>query len=240
MKKFLISVVSLLVAIIAFGQEWQDVVYLKNGSIIRGIVLEQIPGQNIKIQTSDGNVFVYDTKDVERISKEQLSKSNYGNHNSYDFLDGELKCFMTLGNPWFTLNGRKIEQETAIALLGPSAYNEIKRYHSNWVGGDILVLASAGGYGFAFVSFLEGALNKNKSSKLTTGLIIAAVSTAMLIPGLIIETNNHRKTNEIIQKYNLSRNYSFVEIKPIKPLELNTQQPLAPAYHPVLSYTIKF
>jgi len=48
----------------------QDVVYLKNGSIIRGYIVEQIPNQTIKIKTSDGSVFVYSMNDVERITKE--------------------------------------------------------------------------------------------------------------------------------------------------------------------------
>jgi hypothetical protein len=48
----------------------QDVVYLLNGSIIRGIIIEQIPGQSIKIQTADGNVFVYEMYEVQKITKE--------------------------------------------------------------------------------------------------------------------------------------------------------------------------
>lgn len=51
--------------------EWQDVVYLQNGSIIRGMVIEQVPNVSIKIQTSDGSIFVYEMKDVAKIAKEQ-------------------------------------------------------------------------------------------------------------------------------------------------------------------------
>ena len=51
----------------------QDVVYLKNGSIIRGYIIEQIPNQTIKIKTSDGSVFVYSMNDVEKITKEDRS-----------------------------------------------------------------------------------------------------------------------------------------------------------------------
>ena len=47
-----------------------DVVYLKNGSVIRGIITEQTPNESLKIKTSDGNLFVYQMGDVERISKE--------------------------------------------------------------------------------------------------------------------------------------------------------------------------
>ena len=49
---------------------YQDVVYLKNGSIIRGMIIEQIPNKSIKIQTKDGNVFVFEMDEIEKITKE--------------------------------------------------------------------------------------------------------------------------------------------------------------------------
>ncbi len=52
------------------GGEIQDVVYLKNGSIIRGMIVEQIPNQSLKIRTNDGNVFVYEMTEVTKITKE--------------------------------------------------------------------------------------------------------------------------------------------------------------------------
>lgn len=51
---------------------YKEVVYLKNGSIIKGVILEQIPNQSIKIQTADGSVFVYPMFEVERITKEMI------------------------------------------------------------------------------------------------------------------------------------------------------------------------
>lgn len=51
--------------------EWQDVVYLKNGSVIRGMVVEQVPNVSLKIRTADGSVFVYAMDQVEKITKEQ-------------------------------------------------------------------------------------------------------------------------------------------------------------------------
>jgi len=50
----------------------QEVVYLKNGSIIRGQVIEQIPNVSIKIQTRDGNIFVYKMEEVLKIVKEPI------------------------------------------------------------------------------------------------------------------------------------------------------------------------
>jgi len=49
--------------------EDQDVVYLKDGSIIRGTIIEQVPNVSLKIKTGDGSVFVYQMDEVEKISK---------------------------------------------------------------------------------------------------------------------------------------------------------------------------
>lgn len=51
-------------------QQMEDVVYLKNGSIIRGIIVEQRPGESILIQTRDGNVFRYAMSDIDRMTRE--------------------------------------------------------------------------------------------------------------------------------------------------------------------------
>lgn len=59
----------------------QDCLYLKNGSIIRGEIIEQIPNKTIKIQTKDGNLFVYNYEDVEKITRE-YNKSRSSNYDS--------------------------------------------------------------------------------------------------------------------------------------------------------------
>lgn len=72
------------------AQKTSETVYLKNGSVIRGDVIEQVPNQSLKVQTRDGSVFVYQMDEVERITKEQStgrgfsSKYNHG-HNGLDY-----------------------------------------------------------------------------------------------------------------------------------------------------------
>lgn len=57
----------------------EDVVYLKNGSIIRGIIVEQIPNVSLKIQTNDRNVFVFKMEEIEKMTKEYLPNDNSNN-----------------------------------------------------------------------------------------------------------------------------------------------------------------
>ncbi len=72
-----ILLVLVLVGNFSFGQNnMEDVVYLKNGSIIRGIIIEQVPNQSIKIQTKDRNVFVFKYDEIEKMTKENLPLEN--------------------------------------------------------------------------------------------------------------------------------------------------------------------
>jgi hypothetical protein len=50
------------------------VIYLKSGSIIRGMIIEQVPNKSIKIETSGRNVFVYQMEEIEKITKELQQK----------------------------------------------------------------------------------------------------------------------------------------------------------------------
>ena len=51
--------------------------------MIRGVVLEQIPNETIKVQTADGSVFVYKMEEVEKITKEAINNSNTQTFNNY-------------------------------------------------------------------------------------------------------------------------------------------------------------
>jgi hypothetical protein len=72
MKNFLFLIVLGFITTFASAQNnYQDVVYLKNGSIIRGTIIEQVPGKSIKIETADKSVFVYKMDEIEKLTKEE-------------------------------------------------------------------------------------------------------------------------------------------------------------------------
>lgn len=71
MKKYITLFLFVIISAMSYGQgNYQDVVYLKNGSIIRGIIIEQVPNKSIKIETVDRNVFVYQMDEIEKLTKE--------------------------------------------------------------------------------------------------------------------------------------------------------------------------
>ena len=78
MKKiFFLAVLSIVIASAANAQgAMQDVVYLKNGSVIRGIIIEQVPNESIKIETREGNIFVYKMEEVSKFTKETMPQQH--------------------------------------------------------------------------------------------------------------------------------------------------------------------
>ncbi len=72
MKKLITLILFTFISTLVFAQNnYQDVVYLKNGSVIRGIMIEQIPNETIKIETADRSIFVYKMDEIEKITKEE-------------------------------------------------------------------------------------------------------------------------------------------------------------------------
>ena len=54
----------------AEAQIVEEVIYLKNGSVVRGIIVEQIPNETLRIRTKGGSEFVFKMSEVLKITKE--------------------------------------------------------------------------------------------------------------------------------------------------------------------------
>lgn len=51
-------------------QQEEDVVYLKDGSVLRGTIIEDVPGESLRIRTRDGNVFRISYDRIDRRTRE--------------------------------------------------------------------------------------------------------------------------------------------------------------------------
>lgn len=77
MKRTFAIILFALFTIAAVAQSnYQEVVYLKNGSIIRGVIIEQVPNKSIKIETPDRSVFVYQMDEIDKITKEKAARKS--------------------------------------------------------------------------------------------------------------------------------------------------------------------
>jgi hypothetical protein len=72
---FVVLIISLCASLLSAQASQQDVLYLKNGSIIRGTIIEFIPDKTVKIQTADSSLFVFASSDIEKILKEDVQKT---------------------------------------------------------------------------------------------------------------------------------------------------------------------
>ena len=54
------------------GKKMEDVVYLKNGAIVRGIIIEQVPNKTLEIKSNDNNYFIFNMDEVRKIAKENI------------------------------------------------------------------------------------------------------------------------------------------------------------------------
>lgn len=93
----------------------KDVVYLKNGSVIRGTIVLQDPGKMIKIKTSDNSVWVFPNEQIDSITRPArvkiTPKTGYYNLTETGFLVGDYSnatraIFSLMNvNSWFFRNG---------------------------------------------------------------------------------------------------------------------------------------
>ena len=51
---------ALLTPAAASGEDYDDLIYLKDGGIIRGIIVEEVPGEIYKIQIAGGIILEYE------------------------------------------------------------------------------------------------------------------------------------------------------------------------------------
>ena len=80
--KLILLLLAMIITATVNAQQLQDVVYLTNGSVIRGTLIEQVP--KVKIRTYDGSLWVFDQKEIDKITSEPVVKNNNDNVQQYD------------------------------------------------------------------------------------------------------------------------------------------------------------
>lgn len=84
MKKIVFLSIALLFATIVFAQNKKDIVYLKNGSVIIGTIIQEVPYDQIIIKTDEGFILSYKYIDIEKIlQSEKIPLDEYGGDFSY-------------------------------------------------------------------------------------------------------------------------------------------------------------
>ncbi|MBN1397282.1 MAG: hypothetical protein JXA06_04540 [Bacteroidetes bacterium] len=78
MRTFLLVLfVSTLFIAIGFSQEKIDVIYLNNGDVRKGTIIENVPNDFIKIETNDGSIYTIKYSEIKKMSKETKAVRTY-------------------------------------------------------------------------------------------------------------------------------------------------------------------
>src|SRR5574344_458445 len=51
---------------------YQDVIYLKDGTVTTGVILDQYPGKSVKIKASDGSILNYNMSNIYKMTREEV------------------------------------------------------------------------------------------------------------------------------------------------------------------------
>ncbi|HNW90715.1 MAG TPA: hypothetical protein PKN48_13725 [Bacteroidales bacterium] len=121
MKKiYLFVLISISISVFVSAQNSkQDVVYLNNGSIIRGKITEQIYNTSLKIQTADNNVFAYNLDEISNIKRELVPAVINDTHDTIVLKTGQI------------ITGKIIEPITSTLLKIKTAESSIFVFRIN-------------------------------------------------------------------------------------------------------------
>lgn len=189
----------------------QNVVYLKNGSIIKGKVLEQVWGGNVKLETSDGSIFVFEGTDIERVEsvkEEDISETD----NMTQIIENtpqKIEVSSLTGNMY--IEGQKKSLKEMLRLTDkvcPQAYNDFKKCKK-------MSNASIGLTVFGGISVIAGTAllvtdlsepysytYSNENSKLNSGISFLTIGAVSLISSLAIALSANNKYDKAVNTYN--------------------------------------
>jgi hypothetical protein len=92
-----ILMLSVLTTNLTFSHERIEVVYLKNGSTIRGEIVEEKPNQYLKIETDNGSSVFCNIDEIDKITREKVengTSSKQKQSSSEGYLTRGYRCFV--------------------------------------------------------------------------------------------------------------------------------------------------
>lgn len=74
MKKLSMILIVILISLAGIAQQApQDVIYLKNGTVVRGKIVDQVPNQSIKVYTANRSIVEFRMDEIEKMEKEAVT-----------------------------------------------------------------------------------------------------------------------------------------------------------------------
>ena len=79
MKTVFLTFFMAIMALTAFGQDKIDVVYLKDGRVVKGSIIKPLDSEGVQIMTTESDVYTFAAEDVARVSREAFQHENKKN-----------------------------------------------------------------------------------------------------------------------------------------------------------------
>ncbi|NWJ50171.1 MAG: hypothetical protein HXX14_04845 [Bacteroidetes bacterium] len=128
--KTLTTLIFVLLTIVATAQNKPtSTVYLKNGSVIKGRIIENNPQESVKIQTADKSIWVFKNAEVEKIdTTSSLTKTPQG-----EPLFSLKKGYFTQAQIELMPSKKKSDEGTVPSILGVFGY-QLNKHFSAGIG----------------------------------------------------------------------------------------------------------
>jgi hypothetical protein len=104
---FTLLICTFLASVLYAQTNFTDVIYLKNGNVYRGFIIEEVPNKSYKIKTKDNNIFECLIDEIEKLTREPISNKEMGVTSGH--LQTGYKRIVELGHE-FRTNTRHINR----------------------------------------------------------------------------------------------------------------------------------
>jgi hypothetical protein len=74
--KKIILIALIFFPVFSFAQQMQDVIYLKDGGVLKGTIIEEVPGKTYKIESTGGNIFAVTLDEIEKLAKKKTKSKD--------------------------------------------------------------------------------------------------------------------------------------------------------------------
>jgi hypothetical protein len=198
MKKILLLFSAMAISFLSLSQESQDVIYLKNGTVIKGEIVKKDADNNYIIKSFDGQLYLFNDSEIEQLWKEEnLNLKEYGGTFSYGM---SLGGGGIVGVPFRFHNGEKFAFEMGIH------YRPTIIYATNYWGGTSTQFEHATLFSVGANYFIGKYFKENKQKVKLNGIkIMAGAGTGGYDTFLFAIGWTH----ESFKKYRYNKSFTF-------------------------------
>ena len=182
-----------------------DVLYLKNGSKIKGSVVEMNPTNGVKIQTSDGSLFVYSLSDVDHVSKEDPDQAAFDKVSTYGLINRKGSDF------YWRDNGKNLTKREYETILDGELLSTFNGAQKQFKTGNTFLGLGLGCLAITVISLSSASSAATKEaldSNIAMAQIFAYGADLGICLGCIFRGIGKGRLNWVKDTYNSGRSYS--------------------------------